>query len=147
VWAQHYIGAALLFQGDPEAALAEFQEEADLGFRAKGATLALRALGRRAEYEQSFARYRDEWGAEWPSEIAQIYALDGDPDRAFEWLDRAVAQNEAELWQQVSQEFYRPLHDDPRWLPLLRRIGVAPEQLDAIEFKVDFPQNRGHLGG
>jgi hypothetical protein len=32
------------------------------------------------------------------------------------------------------------LHQDPRWLPFLRRLGKAPEQLAAIEFDVKLPQ-------
>ena len=32
------------------------------------------------------------------------------------------------------------LHGDPRWLPLLRKMGVAPEQLAKIEFKVTLPK-------
>jgi hypothetical protein len=32
------------------------------------------------------------------------------------------------------------IHDDPRWLPFLRSIGKAPEQLAAIEFEVTLPE-------
>jgi len=32
------------------------------------------------------------------------------------------------------------IHTDPRWLPLLRKAGYAPEQLAKIEFKVTMPQ-------
>jgi hypothetical protein len=32
---------------------------------------------------------------------------------------------------------------DPRWLPFLRKIGKAPEQLAKIEFKVTLPQAEG----
>jgi hypothetical protein len=31
------------------------------------------------------------------------------------------------------------LHGDPRWLPFLRKLGRAPEQLDAIRFDVKVP--------
>ncbi|MGV8922180.1 MAG: hypothetical protein ACOH1L_02380 [Thermomonas sp.] len=27
-------------------------------------------------------------------------------------------------------------HGDPRWLPFLRKIGMAPEQMGAIRFEV-----------
>jgi hypothetical protein len=30
-------------------------------------------------------------------------------------------------------------HKDPHWLPFLRKIGRAPEQLAAIEFDVALP--------
>jgi len=32
------------------------------------------------------------------------------------------------------------VHADPRWLPFLRKIGKAPEQLAAIKFDVKLPQ-------
>jgi hypothetical protein len=32
------------------------------------------------------------------------------------------------------------IHADPRWLPFLRKIGKAPEQLAAIKFDVKVPQ-------
>jgi hypothetical protein len=28
------------------------------------------------------------------------------------------------------------IHDDPRWLPFLRKLGIAPEQLATIKFEV-----------
>ena len=31
------------------------------------------------------------------------------------------------------------LHSDSRWLPFLRKIGMAPEQLAAIKFDVKVP--------
>ena len=31
------------------------------------------------------------------------------------------------------------LHSDPRWLPFLRKLGMAPEQLAAIKFDVKVP--------
>lgn len=32
------------------------------------------------------------------------------------------------------------LHEDPRWLPFLRKLGMAPEQLAAIKFDVSVPK-------
>jgi hypothetical protein len=32
------------------------------------------------------------------------------------------------------------IHADPRWLPFLRRLGMAPEQLEAIKFDVTLPK-------
>jgi hypothetical protein len=36
----------------------------------------------------------------------------------------------------------RNLHDDPRWLPFLRKHGFAPEQLAAIKLDVPVPSLR-----
>lgn len=32
------------------------------------------------------------------------------------------------------------IHSDPRWLPFLRKLGMAPEQLEAIKFDVTLPK-------
>jgi hypothetical protein len=51
------------------------------------------------------------------------------------------------LVELISQPMFKPLHGDPRWLPLLRRIGRAPEQLAAIPFKVTLPDAPGAPAG
>jgi len=60
------------------------------------------------------------------------------PDQAFEWLDKAVEYSFgfAEI---VTENLFDNIHSDPRWLPFLRKIGKAPEQLAKIEFKVALP--------
>ena len=42
----------------------------------------------------------------------------------------------------VVENLFDNIHDDPRWLPFLRKLGKAPEQLAKIEFKVTLPQER-----
>jgi len=37
------------------------------------------------------------------------------------------------------EPFFRNVHQDPRWLPFLRKVGKAPEQLAAIKFDVKLP--------
>jgi len=61
-------------------------------------------------------------------------------NRAFEWLDKAVALEDPGLTEIVFQPLFANLNDDPRWLPFLRKIGKAPEQLAAIKFDVKVPK-------
>jgi len=139
--AQYQVGVTLLVEGEAEAALAAFAaEEADEEYRVKGTALALHALGRQAEHEAAFSELRERWGEQWPSEVAHVYAWTGDADAAFEWLDRAVAQNEPGLNEQFRRVFYAPLHDDPRWQAFLEQTGTSEEQLAAIEFEVTLRQ-------
>ena len=37
----------------------------------------------------------------------------------------------------MTNNLFDKIHGDPRWLPFLRKIGKAPEQLAKIEFKVN----------
>lgn len=56
--------------------------------------------------------------------IAQIYIGLGEKDRAFEWLQRAIDQQDLDttlLWD----SFYEVLRSDPRFPALLRRMNLA----------------------
>jgi TolB-like protein/Tfp pilus assembly protein PilF len=137
IGAHYNIGMALLMKGDPEAALLAFQkEEGDEEYLIKGKALAFHALGREAEYEEALEELKTNWGEQWPSEVAHVYAWVGDADAAFEWLDRAVAQNEDGLTQQFPQPFFNPIHGDPRWERFREQTGTSPAQLSAIRFEV-----------
>ena len=69
-----------------------------------------------------------------------MLAFRGEADRAFEWLDKAVAYHDPGLAEIAVEPLFANLHEDPRWLPFLRKIGKAPEQLAAIKFDVKLPQ-------
>ena len=75
-----------------------------------------------------------------PSNIAYVYAFRGEADQAFAWLDKAVEYGDPGLGEIVTENLFDKIHGDPRWLPFLRKIGKAPEQLAEIEFKVKLPQ-------
>jgi adenylate cyclase len=137
----HYvIGEALLFKGDLERALDSFVEEGDERLKIKGTVMALHSLGRQAEFEVVFEELKSRWGDESPSEVAHVYAWIGDAEAAFEWLDKAEAQNEPGLAGQFLQPFFSPLHTDPRWIAFRERMGVSEEKLDSIKFIVTLPE-------
>ena len=69
-----------------------------------------------------------------------VLAFRGEADRAFEWLDKAVEQHDPDLGSIFADPMFANLHADPRWLPFLRKLGMAPEQLAAIKFDVKVPK-------
>jgi hypothetical protein len=69
-----------------------------------------------------------------------VLAFRGENDRAFEWLDKAIKYRDLAVGAIPFDPTLAGLHSDPRWLPLLRRLGMAPEQLAAIKFDVKLPQ-------
>jgi len=69
-----------------------------------------------------------------------VFAYRGETDRAFVWLDRAVANGDPGLLDIAVQPEFASISSDPRWLPFLRKLGMAPEQLAAIPFAVEPPQ-------
>ena len=136
----HYtIGSCLLFQGKPEAALEAMQQEPDESWRLFGLAIVQHALGRGAESDATLAQLIAKYEKDSAYNIAYVLAMRGEADRAFEWLDKAVAHKDGGLADVVVQPFLKPLHDDPRWLPFLRKLGRAPEQLDAIRLEIKVP--------
>jgi TolB-like protein/DNA-binding winged helix-turn-helix (wHTH) protein/Tfp pilus assembly protein PilF len=59
------------------------------------------------------------------SEVAGAYALAGDEDRAFQWLDKAYTAREGSSVTLLKQDpSYKNLRGDPRFADLLRRMGL-----------------------
>jgi TolB-like protein len=143
IGAHNGIGESLLLKGKPEAALKEYAQEGDEEWRVKGTALAMYAMGRQAEFELAFAELRERWGDQWPSEVAHVYAFTGDSDAVFEWLDKAVEQNEDGLYQQFSIPLLKSQHDDPRWAEFRDHTLGSKAKFEAIEFKVNLPVSAG----
>ena len=136
--AQYFIGESLLRMGQPEPALAAFEQESDDEWRVKGTALALYEQGRSDEFQEKFAELRDGWEDRWPIEIAHVYAWIGELDEVFPLLEKELGVNG--LSGVMVDPFFIDLHDDPRWQPLLEKGGVSEEQLKAIDFKVELPE-------
>ena len=137
---EHYmVGLTLLLQGDAEAALAEIQQEHMESWRLPGLVMAYYQLGRRAESDASLEEVMNKYGKALPSHVAYALAYRGEKDRAFELLEQADVRTISDIIM-ASHAVLAPLHSDPRWLPFLRKHGMAPEQLAAIKFDVKVPR-------
>jgi TolB-like protein/Tfp pilus assembly protein PilF len=140
VGAHYFLGTALIYDGDPDAALESIQQEILEAFRLIGLAVVYHALGRTAESESALAKLIDQYAEDAAYNIAQVFAFRGEPDKAFEWLEKALMFNDPGLSEIVGQPDFSSLQSDARWLPFLRRIGRAPEQLAAIRFEVNLPE-------
>ncbi len=59
------------------------------------------------------------------SEVAGAYALVGDKDKAFEWLDKAYEEREGQSIALLKCEpAWKNMHTDPRFAAMLRRMGL-----------------------
>jgi TolB-like protein/class 3 adenylate cyclase/cytochrome c-type biogenesis protein CcmH/NrfG len=137
--AHYYICEAMLLKGDAPAALAEIEQEKSEVWRLIGLPMAYHALGRKTESDAALATLiaKDEkWG---PYNVAYVYAFRGEADKAFEWLDKAVQYEDPGLIDIAAENLFDKIHSDSRWLPFLRKIGRAPEQLAKIQCKVTLP--------
>jgi TolB-like protein/Tfp pilus assembly protein PilF len=138
------IGNSLLVgKADAAGALKEYEAETDESNRLCDLPLALHALGRAQEADTALQVCIDRFGAEQPGNMPLIYAYRGQADAAFEWLEKSAAAHDSLISYIVAEPLLDRLRDDPRWLPFLRKVGYAPEQLAKIEFKVTLPQVEG----
>ena len=131
---------AMLLKGDAQGALAEIEQEKNETWKMIGLPMAYYALGRKADSDAALAALIAKYEKDASYNIAYVYAFRGEADKAFEWLDKAVAYGDPGLAEIVTENLFDNIHSDPRWLPFLRKIGKAPEQLAKIEFKVTLPQ-------
>jgi TolB-like protein/DNA-binding winged helix-turn-helix (wHTH) protein/Tfp pilus assembly protein PilF len=138
--AAHYTWAkALIFKGEYEAAIEIINREPSELWRLVGQAIASFALGRTSESDVALNELIQQYSDDWAYYIAVVFAYRGESDRAFDWLHKAIQNSDASMTYAAIEPLLANLHDDSRWLPFLQSIGMAPEQLAAIEFRSELP--------
>jgi len=121
----HYaLGLVRLEQGDVSAAMAEMEAEKSNFFRLHGAALVQHALGNTEATNAALKKLIDCCARGGAFQIAQIYALRGEIDLAFEWLNKAYDNRDSAMAYVFIWPGFDNLHDDPRWKPLLDKMGL-----------------------
>jgi tetratricopeptide (TPR) repeat protein len=90
---------------------------------------SLHRLGRFTEAQAAL----EELKPDNPHALAAAHSCWGDADEAFVWLERAFEQRSPELIALRGNFIFEPLHDDPRWQTLLRKVGITDEQIAEFE--------------
>jgi len=124
--ARFFLAFAYLYQGMYDEALREFRKYSELigGHPDTDGSLALyyAFVGNREDALKSLAilQRRDVS----PRLVAVIYARLGDKDQAFNWLEKAYEEHDPMFFFLNVNPMFQPLHSDPRFQDLLRRIGL-----------------------
>jgi len=63
-----------------------------------------------------------------PTSIAMVYAVLGDKEQMYAWLDRAYAQRDGMLLFSIHQGCFRPYLKEPRYIALNQKLGVPAEK-------------------
>ena len=79
--------------------------------------------GRKRESDIALHQLETKHAVDAAYQIAAIHSQRGDLDSAFTWLDRAIAERDAGTAQVVVEPAFRPLHADPRWVEVLKKVG------------------------
>ncbi|MDX1403087.1 MAG: tetratricopeptide repeat protein [Woeseiaceae bacterium] len=120
----HWLALVQLAQGDAPAARETIELEPDEGWRLIGLPVIEYALGNIEASDAALAELIDKFGSSSALQIAEAYAYRGEIDNAFEWLDRAYDNRDPGMTNLLVTPLLANLHDDPRWEPLLDRMGL-----------------------
>jgi TolB-like protein/Tfp pilus assembly protein PilF len=120
-----WLAVTLLLLGRNDEALTEAMREPEGWARNFALALIHHAAGRSAEAEEALRTLIGTNAGDAAYQIAEVYAVHGDIDAAFEWLERAYVQKDAGMpWTKIDP-FLRSLHGDPRWNVFLRKLGFV----------------------
>ncbi|MGE5176040.1 MAG: protein kinase domain-containing protein [Hyphomicrobiales bacterium] len=118
-----YLAFPLLAQGRAAEALemakAEPAEWARLWLNA----IIHHAMGDAVASDEALQELIRKFGDSAQTQIAETYGARGDRDKALEWLERAFDQRDPGLSEVKSSPEFRSLHEDPRWIEFLKKMG------------------------
>jgi TolB-like protein/Flp pilus assembly protein TadD len=130
------LATVLLLKGAAADALTELERENSDSWRMIGLPMAYYALGKKADSDAALAALTAKYAKEGPYNIAYVYAFRHEPDKAFEWLDKAIEYHDPGLSQMNGEQLFQNIKSDPRWSAFLHKFGRSPEQLAKIELKL-----------
>jgi TolB-like protein len=111
-------------RGDGEAALRQAQLEPNESFRPFGLALAQYTRGDRKASDAALADLIANSRDSLAYQIAQIYAVRHEADKAFEWLQIAFDNHDGGMPSLLVDPLLRGLRDDPRYKNLVVKIGL-----------------------
>jgi TolB-like protein/lipoprotein NlpI len=111
-------------RGDGAAALREAQLEADEGYRRFELAVAQYVVGDRQAADAALADLLAKAREGFAYQIAEVYAVRGEKDKAFEWLQIALDDRDAGMLSLLVDPLMRSLRDDPRYNKFLAKLGL-----------------------
>jgi TolB-like protein/Tfp pilus assembly protein PilF len=111
-------------RGDGETALREAQLEPDEGYRRFELALAQYVRGDRAAADAALADLIANGRNNLAYQIAEVYAVRGEKDKAFEWLQISFDNHDTGTQTLLTDPLLRGLRDDPRYKKFLAKLGL-----------------------
>ncbi len=111
-------------RGDGATALREAQLEPDEGYRRFELALAQYVRGDRAAADAALADLIANGRDNLAYQIAEVYAVRGDKDKAFEWLQISFDNHDTGTLTLLVDPLLRSLRDDVRYKNFLAKLGL-----------------------
>jgi TolB-like protein/Flp pilus assembly protein TadD len=119
-----YLTTLDVIRGDAAAALQDAQLEPKGFWRDYALALALQIQNDRGAAEAALQRLIDENAVSGPFQIATVYGVRKEPDKMFDWLERAYTEHDPGLTQLLGTPFILNYKDDTRFGALCKKLKV-----------------------
>jgi Flp pilus assembly protein TadD len=113
-----------VLRGNATGALQDAQLEPPGPWRDYALALARQMQSDRPAADAALQKLINEYAASSPFQIAAVYGLRNEPDKMFEWLDRAYAERDSGLTQLLVTPFILNYKDDPRFAAFCQKLNV-----------------------
>jgi TolB-like protein/Flp pilus assembly protein TadD len=113
-----------VLRGNATGALQNAQLEPPGSWRDYALALARQMQSDRSAADAALQKLINENAASSSFQIAAVYGLRNEPDKMFEWLDRAYAERDAGLTQLLVTPFILNYKDDPRFAAFCQKLKV-----------------------
>ena len=113
-----------VLRGNATGALQDAQLEPPGSWRDYALALARQMQSDRPAADAALQKLLIENAASGPFQIAAVYGLRNEPDKMFEWLDRAYAERDSGLTQLLVTPFILNYKDDPRFAAFCQKLNV-----------------------
>jgi tetratricopeptide (TPR) repeat protein len=120
----YVLGLALREQGKLNEALSVFDRNSFPFFRLTGLAITHQAMGHAPEAQAALDELVAKLSMNSAFQIAQVYAVRGEADAAFAWLERARVQHDEGLEFVRVDLLFVSLHADPRWRAFLHKMNL-----------------------
>ncbi|MGA8031376.1 MAG: tetratricopeptide repeat protein, partial [Casimicrobiaceae bacterium] len=120
-----FLAITRVMQGRADEGLAVAAAESHDVFRNMALAMVHHALGNPEQSEAALKALVDGFGWTAAYQIASVHAYRGEVDKAYEWLEAAYSQRDPGLSNLATDLLLIPLRDDPRWSPLMKKLGFA----------------------
>ena len=123
-WAHYLLAKILVARGRSVEALAVIEDEPDNEGRLYGIAIAHFATGDRAASDKALQALAVLAANDWAFGISAVHADRGEADQAFQWLERAYTQRDADLYLLKANSQFEPVRKDPRFEAMLRKLNL-----------------------
>jgi serine/threonine-protein kinase len=119
-----YLTILDVIRGNAATALQDAHREPKGFWQDYALALAQQAQSDHAAADAALQTLIDKYAASGPFQIASVYGLRKEPDRMFQWLERAYTEHDPGLTQLLCTPFILTYKDDPRFAGLCQKLKV-----------------------